>query len=523
MAYATPICLLLLFTVQAVSTARPPSPAQPEKVKMCYFANWAQHKAGEDRFTPEKIDASLCTHILYAFAHINADGTDLETTHPTDTEFYTKIINLKNKHPGLKVLLSVGGAGLEQTERFNMVASSVELTTRFVENAVAFLNRYGFDGLDLSWQFPQSSVIFKDLIGALRSGFNKEAQDTGKTRRLLTVAVWGNHEVAATFYDPSRVAQFLDYFLLMTYDQWGIGMKKLGHHAALRVRPQDAQDSQLSRFSVEKTVETWLQQGVKREAIVIGLATFGKSTRLFSPQNANLGDSHRRVTGTPGKYTASGAVLAYYEICTNVLNDTTNGWTSVYVPVTEGSIAYSLVEPYDWVCYDDPRSFRAKAQYALDENLAGVFFWSMDYDDYLDTCKNGRYPLLSEVSAVFATQATPTTPTPGVTNPTTTQASQTTLSSIGTTATSTHTYTSKPTPSYKKECVEFECPDQNHWDESNPAFLYPDPYSCTQFYQCAGMVAYQMACPASLVFSPETLRCEYADDVDCVPCPSKFK
>lgn len=49
---------------------------------VCYFTNWAWYRAGVGKFMPENIDPTLCTHIIYAFASLNA--TDY-TIMPSDS------------------------------------------------------------------------------------------------------------------------------------------------------------------------------------------------------------------------------------------------------------------------------------------------------------------------------------------------------------------------------------------------------------------------------------------------------
>ena len=80
---------------------------------VCYHTNWSQYRPGTQKFFPDNIDPSLCTHIIYSFAKFT--NYELAAYEWNDENMdwskglYQKTIDLKLKNPSLKVLLAVGG------------------------------------------------------------------------------------------------------------------------------------------------------------------------------------------------------------------------------------------------------------------------------------------------------------------------------------------------------------------------------------------------------------------------------
>lgn len=40
---------------------------------VCYVTSWGFYRKGEGKFVPEHIDQRLCTHVVYAFASLDAE------------------------------------------------------------------------------------------------------------------------------------------------------------------------------------------------------------------------------------------------------------------------------------------------------------------------------------------------------------------------------------------------------------------------------------------------------------------
>merc|ERR1719445_1598313 len=191
---------------------------------VCYFTNWGFYRQGRAKFSPENVDPSLCTHINYAFSVLHPesltivphdDWTDLENN------FYSQLVSLRTS--GVKVLLALGGWNDSEGDKYSRLVGSQENIERFVESSLEFLDRWGFDGLDLDWEYPVCWQVdckagprtdrdgLSDLVTALSAAFRPRGL-------LLTAAVSPSKTVIDLAYDVPLLNSALDIINVMTYD-----------------------------------------------------------------------------------------------------------------------------------------------------------------------------------------------------------------------------------------------------------------------------------------------------------------
>lgn len=98
-----------------------------EKVIFCYYSSWAIYRESFGNYNATRIDPSLCTHMVYAFAGLDLHGYTISLDAFNDlpeaqgAHQYEKFRDLRLENPCLKIMLSIGGWG-EGSEKFSIVS-----------------------------------------------------------------------------------------------------------------------------------------------------------------------------------------------------------------------------------------------------------------------------------------------------------------------------------------------------------------------------------------------------------------
>ncbi|CAH0715007.1 unnamed protein product, partial [Brenthis ino] len=481
-----------------------------EKVVMCYYGTWATYRSGLGKFDVADINIDLCTHIIYTFAGIDSQGNVisldpyLDLPDNSGKDNFRKFTSLKHQNPNLKTILAVGGWN-EGSAKYSTMAASSALRKNFIVSASKIVQEYGFDGLDLDWEYPnrrdsvngQKDVNnFSQLLKELREEFEKHGL-------ILTAAVSSVKDAASLSYDIPTIVQYLDFVNIMTYDMHGAWDGETGHNAPLHKGQGYENVAKDQVYSVDVALEYWLGQGCPPEKLVLGLPLYGQTFQLTNANNNGV-RAPSNGPGIAGPYTATNGILGYNEYCQKFRKEI---WEQQYDALAK--VPYAI-QGQNWVSYDDADSLTAKIDYALKYNISGVMVWSIETDDFHGICDSEDFPLLRSINrAVGRSILPPPTLTPPIssTTVTTTPISTTISENPNTTVVIT---TVPPTTSENPEeliTCEFE------------GFMR-NPFDCTSFYICVadlngGLVPKLFQCPVTLYWDQERKYCNYPDQVQC--------
>lgn len=167
----------------------------------------------------EKLQAAKLTHIMYGFLIPAEDGTCKPFQEPDEL---AKLIE-KCHSVGTQVYVSVGGYseknGPPLVYTFEKIGADDNLREVFVDNIVEVVQQYGFDGVEMDWEYPRYTtsadyektiVLLSEKLKPLGKGLSTALPGTGSTDGQK---VW---DALAGVTD--KTIDCFDFISLMCYD-----------------------------------------------------------------------------------------------------------------------------------------------------------------------------------------------------------------------------------------------------------------------------------------------------------------
>lgn len=355
-----------------------------------YFAEWGVY--GRNYHVAD-IPADKVTHIIYAFAKIaNGEVTIFDSYAALDKWYpgdnweeelrgnFKQLKLLKKKHPHLKTLIAIGGWTL--SEPFSDVALTAESRVRFAHSAARFVEKYGFDGIDIDWEYPcggglargreEDKKNFTLLMAEVREQLSILTAKTGQ-QYLLTVASPAGYQI--NHYELQAVAQYIDWYHVMTYDFHGAWEQTTNHQAALYPSSLDCSDVR-ERYTASSAIDQYIAAGVSPRQLVMGVPFYSRGWAGVSSEGMGFFQSAPRAaagTWEPG-------VLDYSDVYGKVRNSPNEyvvtrdeeaqaAW--VYNPYREEGVFYT---------FEDCVTLKNKIKFIKERGLRGAMFWEFSGD-----------------------------------------------------------------------------------------------------------------------------------------------
>ncbi|TYS68182.1 glycoside hydrolase family 18 protein [Sutcliffiella horikoshii] len=330
-----------------------------------YYAGWSRYSG----FNASNIDASKLTHINYAFANVSDDGSIVVGDPAIDFQNFKQLRQLKEQHPHLKTMISVGG--WTWSKNFSDAAASEDSRARFAESVLRFILENGFDGVDLDWEYPVSGGHpdnvnrpedkrnYTLLLKKIRETLNDQEKKDGK-EYLLTIAAGASESHAANM-ELSELHQYVDYIQLMTYDINGEWDELTGLNAPLYPDP----NSEFSwQWSVKDGIDTYISSGVPSEKLVMGMPFYG---RVFHEANTDNNGLYQAFNG--------GTSLSYGKLKADYIGK--NGFERHWIEETQVPVLYN---GETFISYDDEESIAKKTDFLKKYHLGGAMMWELSQD-----------------------------------------------------------------------------------------------------------------------------------------------
>ncbi len=389
-----------------------------------YFEEWGINYAGYNIADLQKNGvADELTHLIYAFGNVtptsppacaiadpvaayqNSKIPSVSSKPYTAPLFgnFGAIQQLKELHPKLKVLISLGGQAGDVTGfvtaastaagRAALAASCIDM---FVKGNIATgVTAPGlFDGFNIDWEFPGAAdkENFTALLKEFRIQLNALTKTTDK-KYVLTFDSPANPKKYVNI-DLKAAAGQVDFLTIDGYDYASAEEKQTNESSSLYDTAADP--AFIDDRYIDATVKAYLKAGVPAAKYTMGLplyavgwtgvpnANHGLYQKAAAPSPVLLTDGSGqcpnpdKAHASPGCDTILTPGFATYSTIENLIHK--SGYIAWYDSARVGATIYNPIGGTLYT-YDNPAAVAAKTAYIKKHKLGGAYVWALNDDD----------------------------------------------------------------------------------------------------------------------------------------------
>lgn len=266
---------------------------------------------------------------------------------------------------GVKVILTVTNFGYDKNDAF---LNFPDKWDAFNKTITDLIEDRGGDGVNIDFENVRASqkakvVAFMQKFSAYMRNRLPEAEISMATPSVDWTSAW----------DYKALAECCDYLMPMCYGYHWKGSENAGAVATLKG----------GVYNIQNTVKAYLDAGVPKEKLLIGLPWYGFDWPVETAQK----NSTTTAYGDAVTYSYAERNLAQYG---KKLDETSQ---SIWV-------SYQKESEWRQAWYDDSLTLSQKYQYAKDEDLAGIGIWAISYAGSGPELWNGIKDIFGEENRV---------------------------------------------------------------------------------------------------------------------------
>ncbi|KAL3418044.1 glycosyl hydrolase family 18 [Phlyctema vagabunda] len=358
-----------------------------------YYESWSNTRACQ-KVAPEDLNLDGFTSMNFAFAFFDPTTFQISPMDANGASLYSRFTALKENKAGLETWISVGGwsftdPGPTQNAFSDMVSTSANRAT-FISGLIKFMSTYGFDGVDLDWEYPGADDRGGNSADAANYvTFCKEMRAAFGTKYGITITLPTSYWYLQHF-DLPGVQSSVDWFNIMAYDLhgvWDADSKFVGPYVAPHTNITE----------IDAALDLMWRAGVDSSKVVLGQGWYGRSFTLKdSSCNKPNGVCEFSGGADAGPCSKASGILDYQEISNIILS---NSLTPVW-DKTAG-VKWITWNDNQWVSYDDGDTFKQKVDFANKRCLGGMMVWAVDQ---VDQSENNGFGGSAAISGVEVTK-----------------------------------------------------------------------------------------------------------------------
>ncbi|XP_035546711.1 class V chitinase-like [Juglans regia] len=276
---------------------------------------------------------------------------------------------VKQKNPSITTLLSIGG-GNQDSMVLSLMANSSVGRKSFIDSSIKMARSYSFQGLDLSWVFPNTGSDMNNmalLLEEWRVSVESEAKGSSQPQLILTAVAGFSPVIKNVSYPVDSMQKNLNWINIVAQNYYNPSWENI-------TGPRAALHDPASHINTADGIRAWIYRGLSANKLVLGLPFFGSGWTLQNSQNNGIG---ALVTGpATGRFFLEKGNIPYKNI------------KQLFIQRYRAAVKYNSIYVMNycfngstWIGFDGVEAVETKVSYAKEMGLLGYHVLEVTDDD----------------------------------------------------------------------------------------------------------------------------------------------